>query len=412
MAYLNRINFSREQRLNLESRGISTTPKEHWRFLDGMRGLAALMVVMFHIREEALKYLSPSWANSTFAMHYGHEAVCVFIVLSGFCLMIPISKSLQYSDPARRGALAGGVTEFVRRRARRILPAYYAAVFLSLTFNLYSKEFVTSLLHGGMNLEKVLALMPGLNWGVIFPHLLLINNYFDISPEVMPNYPLWSVALEWQIYFVFAILLLPLWRGKGIGWVLFAASFFSVVTFFAFPTRFCLWLVALFSMGMFTSDIAYDKIWERKKWNSHRLFGPLSVFMLLLGLVCKGYSESKNIPIGLLFSDIFVGASASALILFLINRSRVQERHVLDKVLSSRVFYFLGSMSYSIYLTHKMTLIKFGGLSAGIYARLSNEMVFLYNIVFGVPLVLIVAYCFYCVFERPFLNKRAAVAVQ
>ena len=55
---------------------------------------------------------------------YGHLAVDVFIVLSGFCLMLPVARS--------GGALADGARGFFVRRARRILPPYFAAFTISV----------------------------------------------------------------------------------------------------------------------------------------------------------------------------------------------------------------------------------------------------------------------------------------
>jgi peptidoglycan/LPS O-acetylase OafA/YrhL len=63
---------------------------------------------------------APFWAG-WFA--YGRFAVLVFIVLSGF------SPALA---PARAGWRLDGIVACARRRARRILPAYWAALVFSL----------------------------------------------------------------------------------------------------------------------------------------------------------------------------------------------------------------------------------------------------------------------------------------
>src|SRR5215472_14785404 len=92
--------------------------------LDGIRGLAALYVVVNHIFERAFPGYpsdrSPWWAGWFI---YGRFAVVVFIVLSGFSLAL---------SPARHGWRLGSVSDFAGRRARRILPAYFAALVFSL----------------------------------------------------------------------------------------------------------------------------------------------------------------------------------------------------------------------------------------------------------------------------------------
>src|SRR5438445_13464934 len=88
--------------------------------LEGLRGLAALYVVVNHIFLRAFPGYpvdhAPFWAAWFI---YGRFAVVVFIVLSGFSLAL---------SPARHGFRLDGVWRFAVRRARRILPAYWAAL--------------------------------------------------------------------------------------------------------------------------------------------------------------------------------------------------------------------------------------------------------------------------------------------
>src|SRR5436190_12195808 len=97
-------------------------------FLDGLRGSACLYVLLFHAStvttapdselSPAMKFLLPWFGR-------GHYSVVVFIVLSGFSLMLPIAR-------AGSEGLMGGFGDFMRRRSRRILPPYYAALVLSI----------------------------------------------------------------------------------------------------------------------------------------------------------------------------------------------------------------------------------------------------------------------------------------
>src|SRR5215213_10161574 len=95
----------------------------HW--LDGVRGAAATFVVLHHIWLVSWPTFptntGPWWLGW---LLYGHMAVAIFIVVSGFSLALV---------PRRNGVrLAGGVRRFLRRRAWRILPAYWAALVLSV----------------------------------------------------------------------------------------------------------------------------------------------------------------------------------------------------------------------------------------------------------------------------------------
>ena len=99
-------------------------PRQRLAGLDGVRGLAALFVVVNHVFLRAFpgypQDRAPFWAAWFI---YGRFAVVVFIVLSGFSLALA---------PARHGWRFDGVSRFARRRARRILPAYWAALAFSL----------------------------------------------------------------------------------------------------------------------------------------------------------------------------------------------------------------------------------------------------------------------------------------
>ena len=92
--------------------------------LDGIRGLAALYVVINHVFLRAYPGYpvdhAPFWAGWFI---YGRFAVVVFIVLSGFSLALA---------PARHGWRLDSIAQFASRRARRILPAYWAALAFSL----------------------------------------------------------------------------------------------------------------------------------------------------------------------------------------------------------------------------------------------------------------------------------------
>src|SRR5262245_54424585 len=101
-------------------------PRQRLSFLDGLRGLACLYVLLFHeltVKVEGASELSRPmrWLRAWFGQ--GHFSVVFFIVLSGFSLMLPVVRS-ESRD------LAGGFKGYMRRRARRILPPYYAAVVL------------------------------------------------------------------------------------------------------------------------------------------------------------------------------------------------------------------------------------------------------------------------------------------
>jgi peptidoglycan/LPS O-acetylase OafA/YrhL len=98
----------------------------HLNYLNGLRAVAALYVLLHHAILQVNISSSSSgivnWLHAIF--EHGRFAVDLFIVISGFCLMLPVIQN--------DGVLKKGALNFFVRRAKRILPTYYLAMGLSL----------------------------------------------------------------------------------------------------------------------------------------------------------------------------------------------------------------------------------------------------------------------------------------
>ena len=152
-------------------------------YLDGIRALAALFVVAHHVYLQVY----PGFPENTGPwflgwLLYGNFAVAVFIV---------VSRLLADPRPGpRQFHLGTGYWPYLKRRAWRILPAYWAAVLLS-------------------SLVFVLLIEPRADVSIgirdVLVHLGLVQDMVRNTP---PNGALWSIAVEWQLYFVFPLFLL------------------------------------------------------------------------------------------------------------------------------------------------------------------------------------------------------------
>jgi peptidoglycan/LPS O-acetylase OafA/YrhL len=223
--------------------------KQRYLFLDGMRGLAALFVLLHHISMADRDFGGaprPAWLRVLVRpLDYGHYAVAVFIVLSGFCLMLPVMASED-----RR--LRGGVGRYLVRRAKRICPPYYAALILTLVL----LAAVPSLrLPNGSSWDVAL---PPFGFRTVASHFLLLH---DLSPQwiLKIDPPMWSVAIEWHIYFLFAFALLPAWRRWGSWPLLLTTAAAGVGSHFATQGRLdflSTGYIAQFVVGMTAAHVA------------------------------------------------------------------------------------------------------------------------------------------------------------
>ena len=370
------------------------TPPHRMEHLDGIRGLAALFVAVCHcnvillppdpgIPRSVLHLLSP--------LEFGHYAVAVFIVLSGYCLMLPVARS-------RDGSVRGGAFSYIKRRARRILPPYYAALTLSLLVNALpfmreSHGFVTDMV------------LPAFSPGALWTHLLLIHNWYS-EYFLKINSPLWSVAPEWQIYFLF-LLLLPLRRRFGVLSAAAVAFVVGLLPHFLLPTVIngdwtAPWYLGLFGFGMAGACLTMTR---SEKWQRLRRaipWGGVSACCggLLLWLChrCPAPESWVYFPIG----DQIVGIGTLCLLLYCAEAERQFKPGLFRRMLAAPALVALGTFSYSLYLTH-FPLIGLGNyffqcLNVGHAARSILIVLVL------VPVLVAFAYLFHLLAERPFMS--------
>ena len=375
----------------------------HLPFLDGLRGVAALYVVLFHIWGEMVwssdgRGLSDLVLKSTHWMSYGSFSVAVFIVLSGYCLMLPVTR---YPD-SRKIDFA----DFLKRRARRILPPYYAALLISL--------FLIAVVPGLNQRSNVRwdIVLPAFTPGAILSHLFLLHN---LNPQWIfkINDPLWSVATEWQIYFFFPSILLPIWRRWG--------NFASIGVFFAlgFGIHFLSfrqlslahpWYLGLFALGAAGADISFSTrphtvFWrERISWNL--------IALVLLGVMVFFYSSGlPSLAHYGTVMEVIAGAIAACALVYMARIVREgRHTHALVRLLETKWAIGLGQYSYSLYLTHFPVL---GALHLALRSQqVSSNVAFGVLLIVGLPLSLLFAYGFSLIFEKPFLRQKVHLVSQ
>ena len=104
-----------------DAASLDTRPR--YKYVEGLRALACLTVVLNHAVAEAFPVLyrveiPPMLAFLKLWFAFGHHAVTAFIVVSGFCLGLPLAGG-DFSKPVAFG-------QFMARRIARIIPPYYA----------------------------------------------------------------------------------------------------------------------------------------------------------------------------------------------------------------------------------------------------------------------------------------------
>lgn len=198
----------------------SAAAATYWPEIDGLRTLAVVAVLLFHLHVRCLAG--------------GFVGVDVFFALSGFLITDILIR--------RHGHQGSDILWFYQRRIARIAPAAFLTIAASLLGGalVYSQEDLASL-----GLNSLAAATSAIN-----VKLALQESYFQLSADSQPLHHYWSLALEEQFYLLFPpVLYLVLERSRqpaAVLWVLAAASFLFCVAltpvndlaaFYLLPTR-------------------------------------------------------------------------------------------------------------------------------------------------------------------------------
>jgi peptidoglycan/LPS O-acetylase OafA/YrhL len=346
--------------------------------LDGVRGLAALYVVVNHIFLRAFPGYpvdtAPFWAAWFI---YGRFAVVVFIVLSGLSLAL---------SPARHGWRLDGVSQFARRRAWRILPPYWAALVFSLVV---AWLIVPPPGEAGPDLRSVVV------------NGLLAQN---LVAAPSPNRAFWSIAVEAQLYVLFPLLLLLVHR-RGAALMVAAVTVVVAVIGIAGPhvARLDVFVIqsapdlaALFALGVLAGGIVVASE-SRRSWP----WAWLSLAAAAPVLATVAWQGSVWTLDRMFWVDLALGPAIACLLAALVTGHPARLLRLLD----SRPMRNLGLSSYSLYLIHApIVVVVYEKVVAGRVGHGAPS--FLLAVALIVPLTILFARGFAAVFEIPFQRHR------
>jgi peptidoglycan/LPS O-acetylase OafA/YrhL len=399
-------------------------PDNRIEYLDGIRGLAALAVVFVHVFEAfgldmqwagiysdgrltnaGLDKLIPVLANIS---GYGAYAVEIFIVVSGYSLMLSVARSLD-------GRPKGGLRGYFTRRIRRIWPPYYAALAICL---------LMIFLIPGLNTPDNTwwdQSLPAFQPDVLISHVLFLHH---LSPAWLQkiNPALWTIAIEEWIYILFPFTLLPIWRRFGslpmaiTGIIISSAAWYLFYPILRVANP---WYLGLFAMGALGASIGFSNRPNEQNWRARLPWLKLSIGFAfawaIFDLMTKkpvinrlGFDLGTTAP---WIIDVALGAAIVSLLIHLTKRcheNKGDHSVGLLAVLQHPLIVRLGTFTYSLYLIHPPIIASVALLAVALSIR--SWPAYLFMIVVGVPASLFGAFLFHTAFERPFLPSYLAQA--
>lgn len=304
--------------------------------LDGIRAIAVIMVLAYHLKLALFKS--------------GFLGVTVFFVLSGYLI-----TGILISEVEEEGTI--DLKNFWLRRIRRLVPAvmsmavviiFVSAVVNRIIFTKGCKDFLASVL--GFN-----------NWWQIFNKI----SYFEAAGVPSPFTHCWSLAIETQFYLIYPLILLgicKLVKSRGEGRANRGLLFAGVTLLLALIS--VILMIVLFDPQQDASRVYYGT--DTRAFSL--LFGALLAILWEYRMVPRRLSASVNMVLGsvsfavLLVMTIAINGSSNfwyrggqffGTILTVLMVYAVSGRKTwLSRFLSNPVLKWMGDRSYSIYLWH------------------------------------------------------------
>jgi len=398
-------------------------------FIDGLRGIAVLAVVCFHAvlwggiptEDEGVFYMF----DGAIPIELGHirhfatiggGGVDLFLAISGFCLFWPLVKNgTSRAEPLRIGS-------YFQRRIRRICPPYYFAFagVLLVSFLTYQFEGMSWWPWKPNSFQNAFPWKGTDSIYNVVSHLLLIHGFFSAYISAYEG-AYWSLSTEWQFYFLFVPLAL-IARRFGVMWavavpVLFTVLFRMVCTVY-FPdflpsqvgTLFSLSRWVQFGAGMLAAVVVSGSL-PTKLGNALKPLRPLRWGYLLISVIIAPLSEymlsslsQQPWPLNLDQMMVsphfrpFIWANAG----FALMTVGSNEGGPLRKLLEWRPLVWVGTFSYSLYLTHGMVYMGMALLlSRFVVPRDIRQLIYL---ALGPVIAIAFSWLFFLCFEKPFLS--------
>jgi len=337
--------------------------------IDGLRAIAVVPIILFHA---GFEYFSG-----------GFVGVDVFFVISGYLITTIILSEKE------QGTFS--LVNFYERRFRRILPALFMVMLVSLIFSLlwlmpsYMEDFSQSLMAVSTFSSNILF------WRE--------SGYWEISNELKPLLHTWSLAVEEQYYVLYPLFLMQIWHFRK-DWILGSFIVIAAIslataqwgaynkpipTFYLLPTRG--WELAI------GAGIAYYFLYRKQTVRTLLSHKSVNEALGLLGLLMISYAVyvfDKGTPFPSLYA-LVPTVGTGLIILFSSSQTMV------GRLLSIKPLVAVGLISYGAYLWHWPLLVFARHLSL----TEPSELTFAILALLSFPL----AYLSWRYIEKPFRTK-------
>ncbi|MEM7414166.1 MAG: acyltransferase [Gemmatimonadota bacterium] len=168
---------------------MSDAPAKRFEFIDGLRGIAATMVAIYHLHPNLDPAIS-AWFSRTLSdlIHWGLLGVEIFFVISGFVIAHSVRHGLH---------TFGYLGRFALRRSIRLDPALWATIALEMLA-----------IQAGLMLMPSAVDAPMPEWPQVLANAVYLQHFLGLGDVVQV---FWTLTYEIQFYIVL-VTSLVLWH--------------------------------------------------------------------------------------------------------------------------------------------------------------------------------------------------------
>lgn len=405
-------------------------PKHNYKVIDGIRAIAILWVILFHVWLFQLS-MYPNATHGIFNnpvfiwITRGDLGVDLFFVISGFLIGTILFKEFKKNT-------ALNFKKFYIRRFFRLIPVYVFSMFIGIYFL------------KGTGID---------NWQTAWTNLLYINNY--VPGSYLPW--TWSLAIEEQFYIIIPFLIafiLPLFKRKRILFSILAITpialtYYYSVNIFDFTIPFkstypdenwlnWFWnyyvLTHLRYGGLLAGIIAaYLNVYygnrvlnffnTKRSLNNFFIITSITIFISISSISLGQWTDLENslfhnLPakVGIwyevLHREVFYYVIAYLIMACIYSNSILIKP--LNNFLSLKFFYPIAQISYSAYLFHEMFMFWYFPKAAVYFtdSKFSDLQIIIFNGLVSLVAILIGATLMYLFIEQPFQRLRNKLTLQ
>jgi len=296
--------------------------KKRFDTLDSLRGISALMIVLFH---------SPFHTQTIFSDFIKHSSLFVdmFFILSGFVM------AHSYIDKIKKGL---SFKYFFIKRLLRLYPLHIVTLFIWLIL-LSIKYYLFTI---GVEQNNPFEIN---NLYSFIANIFLLQGFLDYTSW---NYPSWSISLEFYIYILFFIL----YKYLKVNYILLCIFLFIIYLSIVYDFFDIYIIKRSFQtiLEFFLGVVLYRLYTLLREFYYNKTILTIFETILIISLI---YTISEYDNSTLKFTTLLILFMGVTLI------SSFDIKGLIGEFLTNQKFVFIGKISYSIYMLHSLLLVFF-----------------------------------------------------